>query len=435
MRFTRLVIEGGRSTIALDLHPRLTIVTGVGEVERQSLTTELLGSLGTSRPGVHLEVVADNGRHLAVFRPRHGRHRIVDVGAETDVTELLGTGDEADLLAAHHLTLADARRELRIGREDLTTSAQSDAVVSRLADADQIGLWSAAARVRVTDEALQEAATATGTAPEDAGIIDQIEQRHQRLKAAVEGQVKLGLAARILTGVSLLAAGLLVLVSPAGAVGALGVGTVTLVLAFFFRARVARAYKSEQSALGAAGAESYLGFHLRRVEDLVNSDQNRRRLLAAAKDHRLAAADWFEIAGDVSVEWALEHHDAIGVAARLRTDMRNLAAVSDTGPDDDDAGELAHELLTRLTRARALGTPSASFPVILDEPFAGLGSTVKAPLLEVLAQRAGNPQVILLTDDEEVASWARLEALAGDLAVLEPTAEPEPIAEATPGVA
>jgi hypothetical protein len=32
----------------------------------------------------------------------------------------------------------------------------------------------------------------------------------------------------------------------------------------------------------------------------------------------------------------------------------------------------------------------------------------------------GDLQVMLLTDDEAIASWARLEALAGELALVEP---------------
>ena len=46
---------------------------------------------------------------------------------------------------------------------------------------------------------------------------------------------------------------------------------------------------------------------------------------------------------------------------------------------------------------------------------------MKPALLELLRRTAGTPQVILLTDDEDVASWARLEALTGELTVLEPS--------------
>jgi hypothetical protein len=44
-------------------------------------------------------------------------------------------------------------------------------------------------------------------------------------------------------------------------------------------------------------------------------------------------------------------------------------------------------------------------------------------LLELLGRSAGDPQIVFLTEDDDVASWARLEALTGELALIEP--EPE----------
>ncbi|CAN5912240.1 hypothetical protein BH23ACT2_BH23ACT2_09790 [soil metagenome] len=51
-------------------------------------------------------------------------------------------------------------------------------------------------------------------------------------------------------------------------------------------------------------------------------------------------------------------------------------------------------------------------------------SSTKISLLELLARTSGSPQVILLTDHEEVANWARLEALAGEVSLVEPETEP-----------
>ena len=180
-------------------------------------------------------------------------------------------------------------------------------------------------------------------------------------------------------------------------------------------------------ALDAAGAESYLGFQVRRVDGLVTTDQARRHLLEAAAEHRAAAAQWFDLAGDTSVDWALEHHAEVSTAARLRADVRNLGVMSSSAPGDGDmASDLAHALLGRMARARTLGDLGETFPLVVDEVFRDLDPALKVPLLELLARSAGDPQVILLTADEEVASWARLEALTGSLSVLEPTPEPEP---------
>ena len=73
MHYERLVIEAGENTFTLSLHPKLTVIAGVGRLEREGLVSELVGALSSSRAGVHLEMVEDSGRHLAVFRPHGAR--------------------------------------------------------------------------------------------------------------------------------------------------------------------------------------------------------------------------------------------------------------------------------------------------------------------------------------------------------------------------
>ena len=48
-------------------------------------------------------------------------------------------------------------------------------------------------------------------------------------------------------------------------------------------------------------------------------------------------------------------------------------------------------------------------------------------MLELVGRSAGTPQVVYLTEDSDVASWARMEALAGHLAVIEPSPEHEAV--------
>ena len=86
MRFDRLVIEADENTFSLEFHPRLTVIGGVGRLEREGLITELVGSLSSSRAGVHAEIVADNGNRFAVFRPFGARARVIDVEASADVS-------------------------------------------------------------------------------------------------------------------------------------------------------------------------------------------------------------------------------------------------------------------------------------------------------------------------------------------------------------
>jgi len=222
-------------------------------------------------------------------------------------------------------------------------------------------------------------------------------------------------------------------VDPAKAVPILAIAVLATLFTFLYHRRVDRAAVAEEEALDEAGAESYLGFQLQRVNGLLSDSEQRRRLLAVAEDHRAAARRWAEVAGDVSVHWALQHHEAIAAAAKLGHHMRSLGAISSTAPALDHGliSDLAHALVSRITAGRSLGAGGESFPLILDEPFGDLDPSVKPALLELLSRSAGCPQVIVLTDDEDIASWARLEALTGDLAIVEPSPEAHKSDQAT----
>ena len=191
------------------------------------------------------------------------------------------------------------------------------------------------------------------------------------------------------------------------------------------RTRAEKARKAEAEALADAGAQSYLGFHLQRVNGMLSSDQARKRLITVGEAHRTAHAAWTEIAGDVPVEWAIDHYEEISAAARVRIDITAHAtmAAAEHVVEDDTTTDLARVLIARLAELRRLGDGTEALPLILDDPFAELDRSAKPALLELLSHTSGSPQLIYLTDDEDVASWARLEALTGALAIIEPDAE------------
>jgi hypothetical protein len=58
--------------------------------------------------------------------------------------------------------------------------------------------------------------------------------------------------------------------------------------------------------------------------------------------------------------------------------------------------------------------------LLLDEPLAGVATSVKQWVLELVGRSAGSPQIIYLTDDPDIAAWARVEAIGGELSILEP---------------
>lgn len=419
MRVERLVIEAGANTFTLDLHPRLTVVAGMGRVERESLVGELIGALGGSRPGVHLELEERSGRHLAVFRPPTGAGRVVDVDRATDVTAELATGEGCDLLGRLGLSSRTARQAMRFGAADLAASSHRGESVEVLAALDQARVWRAAEALRRAEGDLTTEAEAIGSTPEDAAMIDEVEARHNALERAAELLERTRRRTFWIGGAS--AVGIIPGTLLAGAAGLLfaAVGLVSVTASLLARARVSRAAKAEEQALAEAGASSYLGFQLQRVNGLLANDSSRKALMDVAGARRQALADWQQLAGDIPVDWAVSNREEIQEVARLRREADALGSLGQpTDRPGDAATELAHVLVARLAEVRAIG--GEGVPLLLDDPFQQLDPAVKPLLLEMLGRTAGDPQVVFLTEDEDVASWARLEALTGELSLIEP---------------
>ncbi len=420
MRYERLVIDAGdEKTFALEFHPRLTVVTGVGRLEREGLMSELVGVLSSNRSGGALEVTDDRGRHLAIFRPQGKRHMVVDIDGGTDVSaSYRNEGGEIDLLGAEGLDQRTAKRRMRVTATDLTTRTQSAELIRRLASCDQAILWKVADRVNITEADLQRMAEEAGTAPEDLEMVDAIERRHAEFEAAQAGHEKVRRLTFLLAALCTIAAvPVAMFIDPLYALGALVPATAITAWSFIMYRRLEAARAAEQEALERAGASSYLGFHLQRVNTLLASDQTRRNLMSVAEAHREAADAWTQLAGDVPVQWAYEHRDEIVSAARVRVRADGASG----GSRDDIAAVLGEELVVRLSEARRLGRSGESFPLVLDDPFTGFDSSVKPALLELISESSHRQQILLLTEDPDVAAWARLEALTGALSVVEPS--------------
>jgi hypothetical protein len=174
------------------------------------------------------------------------------------------------------------------------------------------------------------------------------------------------------------------------------------------------------------GASSYVGFHMQRIADRLDRHDERPSLTAAGAEQREAAAAWQVMAGGVSADWAFAMRDRIATAAdRLLVRGRVRSYLGDGHPGQPAPAELAEALMIRLADLREVGPDGESFPLILDEPLVGIDLPTKQWMLELVARTAGSPQIVYLTEDPDVAAWARIEALAGQLAVIEPKASVE----------
>jgi len=309
---------------------------------------------------------------------------------------------------------------MRFGATDLAETTERGKYIHQLARIEQNELWSAAEALLIANRRLEEEAEAVGSSVEDAEVIERIEHHHAQFERTQLENEKV----RRLT---FLAAGFAALLAvPASAViGALAVAPLALVaiaaviVSVVFWRRTEKARTAEEEALADAGAQSYLGFHLQRVNSLLSSDMGRQRLIRAAEEHRQAAQRWHVLAGEVDVNWAVANRAEITGAARLRSDVQPFVS-----PDADANGDLTaaaiHAVLGRLEQLRSLGPGWESFPALLDEPFSLLDESILPTMLEQLVRSSEHQQIVLLSESPTVAEWARVEAMTGATGVIEP---------------
>jgi hypothetical protein len=424
VHFERLAIEASDTTFTLDFHERLTVIAGVGKHERDGLISELVGALSHGRSGVHLEVVSDAGSRYALFRPVGAPHRVVDIDRAEDVTDTF-TDDHGRVNILQRAGLSDdaAKKSMRVCGTDLATESKREHYVMALAHIDPGRLWDVAQKVKDRERRLNRAAEEAGSRPEDAELYQTIEARHREFEDA-QAEVE-----RIRQITFLVAIAVTMLAIP----GAIFLGpwvTVPLLLAavglgvysasFWQRLRIART--KEEQALKRAGANSYLNFQINRVNGLLANDHHRRELMQAAEDHRAALMEWQVLAGDVPIEWALEHRRAV---VQAHAELRDTLGLTHTigihlPPIDETFADLADALRERLLTTKVLGAGGESFPTFLDDPLLGTETKTKAELLEFLVAASAKQQIIYLTNDEDVASWARVEAMTGLLSIIEP---------------
>jgi hypothetical protein len=420
MRFQRLLLEAGATTVNVDLHPRLTVIAGVGDLERESLVTELLAGLAGARPGTHVEVVEDGGRRLGVMHPTNGsRDRVVELESGNDVTgDFVDDDGNVDLLGPLGFDLRGAKRKCRMTAADMVAEAAVDGTVAGLARADQDELWPAAEAVRTTDARLKSEVAAAGGEPEDAPLVEEVERRHAAFESAQERLEYVRHHGIVVGGACVVGAIPAVALKSWVSVPLLAVAIVTTRVSNAYRRRMEKARTAERHALEKAGAETYLAFRLQRMNSMFDGGADRSRLADAVAAHREALARWQRLAGDISVDLAFDLRDRVTAAAhRIR---EAGGAVADGSAAAAEPAELAQALIVRMNDLRHAGARGESLPLLLDEPLAGVSPSVKQWVLELVGRSAGTPQIVYLTDDADVAAWARMEALSGELSILEP---------------
>jgi hypothetical protein len=424
MRWERLILSSPDSSVTLRFHPRLTVVVGVGPVEREGVASELLGALAGPRPGTNLEVVLRDGRRIAVLRPGWGLgDRVIDPESGEDLTaHYEGPDGNLDLLAPLGLTLAEARRLLRFTAMDALAPADEQRLVSGLAGLSQTKLWAAADRLVRARSALERVSREVGMSAGDSDAIAEVEDRHQKFEKAQDRCDSIRHHG-IFTGVACALAGIpAVLLNRLAAVPFVVLAGAFTAVSVVFRRRLEEARRAENEALRAAGASSYGGFVHQRIAVLMSQQELRfRQVSTAVTEHRRAQAAWTKLVGDVDVEWALRHQSAIAAAAGQAGDEEGMRLAQELRRVQPASPRLLAELLLqRVSELESVGLTGEEVPLILDEPFEGLEPAALRWLLELLVRVGGHPQLVLLTEDRDIAEWAERQVLGGDVAVVAP---------------
>jgi hypothetical protein len=86
--------------------------------------------------------------------------------------------------------------------------------------------------------------------------------------------------------------------------------------------------------------------------------------------------------------------------------------------------EIERELQHRLARLRHCGRSGEPLPLLMDECFVHLRPDVKWAMLDLVDRLSGHAQVVYMTDDADVAVWARRRAAAGTVTFLDPLKQP-----------
>jgi hypothetical protein len=92
-------------------------------------------------------------------------------------------------------------------------------------------------------------------------------------------------------------------------------------------------------------------------------------------------------------------------------------------PTTAKVAELERFLQQRLTALQSCGAEGEPLPLVMDECFLHLRADAKWAMLDLVDRLSGHAQVIYLTEDADVSTWARRRSATGAIAFLDPLRE------------
>lgn len=397
MRIDRLEVSTSTDTMELRLHPRITVVTGLGQLEREALTAELASAVGWGRPGLSADLLEDSGRILLVQRPVDQPARIIDALNGENITEEFVTDDHSVSVAG---SLGIRRNELRglmrIGAVTADEDQRTDELIRKLGRLDQERLWAAAltlAEVEVEVAQLSEEPEPETTHEEYVEAIEDCHLAVERARERIEDtRTALTASSGTLAILALLAA---MLLHPLAALPFLLLSVGCASVSYWNHRQLELAAQAESEVLNAAGLHSYVNLQLIQVERLTGRPEQRAGTIKLHEIHRFAKECWYQLVGPVPLEWAVAHRREIEAAARGRYP---------TSAPITNPVEMVDRIRRHLDRAGSV--VGESIPAILDDPFPILDDFDVAAVLTSISDHAHTGQVIVMTNDQRVTGWA-----------------------------
>ncbi len=397
MRIDRLEVATSTDTMEMRLHPRITVITGLGQLEREALTAEVATALSNGRPGLNVEVLEDSGRILLVNRPIDGPTQVLDALNGEDVTsQFQSASGVASITGSLGLRQNDVRTFLRLGARNMQADERDNELIQRLGRLDQDRLWAAALTLAEVEVEVANQSGEPTTSGSYEAYVDAIEDCHLAVERANE-RIENTRAALTATSaaLALLAFIALFILHPLAAVPFLLGSIACAGVGFWNYKQLEKATAAEVQILNQAGLESYFNLQLAQVEALTAMPENRSGVIKLHEIHRYAKECWQELVGVVPLEWAAAHRREIEAAARGR--FRGAASIT-------DPAEMVDQIHRHLDRAGShLGE---SLPAILDDPFPILDDFDVAAVLSMVTDHAHIGQVLIMTDDVRVTGWA-----------------------------
>lgn len=396
MRIDRLEVATSTDKMEMRLHPRITVVTGLGQLEREALTAEIATVLGSGRPGLNAELLEDTGRILLVQRPIEGPGRIVDALNGEDVSDSFRVDGVVSIAQSLGVRQNDLRSFLRLGVTGLKSEEHTNELIHRLGRLDQDRLWAAALTLAEVEVEVAKQSGEPEDSPSHEMYVDAIEDCHLAVERARErmDNTRAALTASSAALALLAFIGTLIL-HPFAAVPFLALSMACAGASYFNHKKLEQARAAEVQILNEAGLESYFNLQLIQVEALTARPEHRTGVIKLHEIHRYARECWQELVGVVPLEWAVAHRREIETAARGR--FRDAAPITDPAEMVD---RIQHHL------ARAGSHLGESLPAIIDDPFTMLDDFDVAAVLSMITDHAHTGQVIIMTDDARITGWA-----------------------------